>query len=130
MIRLKHILKEEVDPMQIAQPFISHFASEFKTKPKFKYLGLKNNEYVFTADVEDLGNLHLIFSEAKYMLRVTEKYAYVGIIYTLNGLEQFDATVCYIQRKDNKFSTKLFDDSDPDFSNAKTNFIKLIKIMV
>ena len=48
----------------------------------------------------------------------------------LNGLEQFDATVCYMKKTNGVIETKFFDDKDSDFSDAKTNFIKIIKVMV
>jgi len=72
----------------------------------------------------------MIFSEATLMARVNKDQAYFGIVYTLNGLEQFDATVCLIKNTKTGLETKLFDDSDSDFSDAKTNFAKLIKVMV
>ena len=72
----------------------------------------------------------MIFSEATIMARVSKDKAYFGIIYMLNGLEQFDATVCLIKKIDSNLEIKMFDDNDSDFSDAKTNFIKLIKIMV
>jgi len=130
MISLSSILKEEFDPTTVADPFFSEFSKSFKFKPTFKYIGLKNKEHVFTAPIEDIGFMKLIISDAVLMTRVTEKYAYFGIIYTLNGLEQFDATVCKMDKLKNQISIKLFDDGDSDFSNANTNFIKIFKIMV
>jgi hypothetical protein len=130
MIKLKSILKEEQTEAQLASPYFNEFSKKFNCAPMFKYIGLKNKEYVFTAPITDLGQLRHIISDAYYMARITEKYAYIGIVYTLNGLEQFDATVCYMKKTNGVIETKLFDDSDSDFSSSKTNFIKLIKVMV
>ena len=131
MIKLKSILKEEyLDPTLIAMPFFNEFYGQIHCSPEFKYIGLKDKEYVFTAPLKDLGELSHIISDAYYMARVTDKYAYFGIVYMLNGLEQFDATVCLIEKTGGTFETKYFDDKDPAFSDSKTNFIKMIKIMV
>lgn len=130
MIKLFEILKEEVNPINFGKEFFQEFNKQTDTKLTFKYLGLKNKEYIYTAPISNLGVLNLIISDAIVMARVTEKYAYFGIIYTLNGLEQFDATICVIKKIDGKLETKLFDDSDSDFSDAKTKFASLIKVMV
>jgi hypothetical protein len=132
MINLKQILSESdvVNPKQLAKPFFREFSKQMKTSPKFSYIGLKNKEHVFTAPIEDLGTLKLIFSKAEFVAKVCDKYAYFGIVYLLNGLEQFDATVCLINKTKNSFETKLFDDADSDFNNSKTNFSKIIKNMM
>lgn len=130
MIHLASILKEEIDPQAIAAPFFTEFVRTHKVKASFKYIGLKNKEYIFTAPISDVGFLDLIISDAVIMARVTENYAYFGIIYTLNGLEQFDATICRMDKTKNVITVKLFDDSDPDFSDKNTNFAKLFKVMV
>jgi len=130
MIKLKSILKEEQTETMVAMPYFNEFSTKFNCNPMFKYIGLKNKEHVFTAPITDLGQLKHIISDSYYMARVTEKYAYIGIVYTLNGLEQFDATVCMMKKNNGVIETKLFDDSDSDFTDAKTNFIKLIKVMV
>ena len=132
MINLKQILSESeiVDPKQLAKPFFREFSKQMKTSPKFSYIGLKNKEHVFTAPIEDLGTLKLIFSKAEFVAKVCDKYAYFGIVYLLNGLEQFDATVCLINKTKNSFEIKLFDDTDSAFNNSKTNFSKIIKNMM
>jgi hypothetical protein len=132
MMKLKRILSEGdvVDPKQLAKAFFKEFSKQMKTSPKFSYLGLKNKEHVFNAPIEDLGTLKLIFSKAEFVAKVCDKYAYFGIVYLLNGLEQFDATVCLIQKTNKGYETKLFDDSDSDFNNSKTNFSNIIKNMM
>jgi hypothetical protein len=128
-MKLKNILNENnvVDPMQLAKPFFKEFSKQMKTSAKFSYLGLKNKEYIFNAPIEDLGTLKLIFSKAEFVAKVCDSYAYFGIVYLLNGLEQFDATVCLITKTKNSYETKLFDDADSDFANSKTNFLNIIK---
>lgn len=132
MMKLKNILTENdvVDPKSLANPFFKEFSKQMKTSPKFSYLGLKNKEHVFSAPIDDLGTLKLIFSKAEFIAKVSDSYAYFGIVYLLNGLEQFDATVCLIQKNKNSFETKLFDDADSDFNNSKTNFANIIKNMM
>ena len=132
MMKLKNILNEEnvVDPKQLAKPFFKEFSKQMKTSPKFSYLGLKNKEHIFSAPIEDLGTLKLIFSKAEFIAKICDNYAYFGIVYLLNGLEQFDATVCLIKKSKNSFETKLFDDADSDFNNSKTNFSNIIKNMM
>ncbi len=129
MMKLKNILNESnvVDPMQLAKPFFKEFSKQMKASAKFSYLGLKNKEHIFTAPIDDLGTLKLIFSKAEFVAKVCDSYAYFGIIYLLNGLEQFDATVCLITKTKNSFDTKLFDDADSDFNNSKTDFSNIIK---
>ena len=129
MMKLKNILNESnvVDPMQLAKPFFKEFSKQMKTSAKFSYLGLKNKEHIFSAPIDDLGTLKLIFSKAEFVAKVCDSYAYFGIVYLLNGLEQFDATVCLITKTKNSFDTKLFDDADSDFNNTKNNFSNIIK---
>lgn len=132
MIKLKNILTESdvVDAKSLATPFFKEFSKQMKISPKFSYLGLKNKEHVFSAPIDDLGTLKLIFSKAEFIAKVSESQAYFGIVYLLNGLEQFDATVCLIQKTKNSYETILFDDSDSKFSNSKTNFANIIKNMM
>jgi len=130
MIHLASILKENNDPQTVAAPYFSEFSKTHKVKASFKYIGLKNKEHIFTAPISDVGFLDLIISDAVIMARVGESYAYFGIIYTLNGLEQFDATICRMDKTKEGISVKLFDDSDPDFSDKNTNFANLFKVMV
>jgi hypothetical protein len=131
-MKLKNILIENdvVDPKQLANPFFKEFSKQMKVSPKFSYLGLKNKEHIFSAPIDDLGTLKLIFSKAEFIAKVSDTYAYFGIVYLLNGLEQFDATVCLIRKSKNSYETTLFDDSNSDFNNSKTNFANIIKNMM
>lgn len=132
MMKLKNILTDNnvIDPKSLANPFFKEFSKQMKISPKFSYLGLKNKEHVFSAPIDDLGTMKLIFSKAEFIAKVSDSYAYFGIVYLLNGLEQFDATVCLIRKNKNSFETKLFDDADSDFNNSKTNFANIIKNMM
>lgn len=132
MMKLKNILNENdvVDPKALAKPFFKEFSKQMKTSTKFTYLGLKRKEHIFSAPIEDLGTMKLIFSKAEFIAKVCDSYAYFGIVYLLNGLEQFDATVCLIKKSKNSYETKLFDDADSDFNNSKTNFANIIKNMM
>jgi hypothetical protein len=132
MMKLKNILIENdvVDPKALAKPFFKEFSKQMKVSPKFSYLGLKNKEHIFNAPIEDLGTLKLIFSKAEFIAKISDTYAYFGIVYLLNGLEQFDATVCLIRKSKNSYETSMFDDSNSDFNNSKTNFANIIKKMM
>jgi hypothetical protein len=131
-MKLKNILIENdvVDPKQLAKPFFKEFSKQMKVSPKFSYLGLKNKEHIFSAPIDNLGTLNLIFSKAEFIAKVSDTYSYFGIVYLLNGLEQFDATVCLIRKSKNSYETTLFDDSNSDFNNSKTNFANIIKNMM
>jgi hypothetical protein len=58
---------------------------------------------------------------------IDEQKAYFGLVYLLNGLEQFDATVCLIRKSSDGYTVKPFDDGDSDFANSKTDFIGVIE---
>jgi len=126
----KSVINENIDTTAITKPYFTEFSKTFDIKAAFKYIGLKNKEHIFTAPLTDLGFLNLIISDAVLMARIGEDYAYFGIIYTLNGLEQFDATVCRMDKNKDEVTVKLFDDGDSDFSDKNTSFAKLFKLMV
>jgi hypothetical protein len=92
----------------------------------FKFLGVKSEESIFVADLTDFGMLDLIIADAKLYAKVTEKYAVFGVVYTLTGLEKFDATVCLMKQKDGQIERIMFDNKDKKNFDAKTtNFMKL-----
>ena len=133
MIKLKSIINENsiADTIaSMAAPYFEQFAESMAHVASFSYLGLKNGEHVFVAPLTKFGDLRLIIAAATLVARVQQDQAYFGIVYTLNGLEQFDATVCLIKKSKNSFETKLFDDADSDFNNSKTNFANIIKNMM
>lgn len=132
MIKLKSIIDENsiTDTIaSMAAPYLEQFAESMAHRASFSYLGLKNGEYVFVAPLTKFGDLRLIIAAATLVARVHQDQAYFGIVYTLNGLEQFDATVCVMHRTKAGIQVKLFDDADADFSAANTKFAKLIKTM-
>lgn len=120
--------EEGANPELIAIPYFREFQSKHGYKPLFKYIGLKNEEYIFVADLTDYGQLDMIVSDAKLYAKITEKYAVFGVVYTLTGLESLDATVCKMKQKDYQIETILFDNKDKKNFDAKTtNFIDLTK---
>jgi hypothetical protein len=123
-------VKTESTNMNNSNNFLQHFQSQTGITGDFKYIGSKNNERIYTMPLNDLGAMKLIISDAIIMARVSENYAYFGIIYTLTGLEQFDATILLLKMQDGKIESKQFDENDPDFSDSKTKFASLIKLMV
>jgi len=123
-------VKTESTNMDNSNNFLQHFQSQTKITGDFKYIGQKNDEKVYTMPLTNLGDMKLIINDAMIMARISETYAYFGIIYTLTGLEQFDATVLLLKMQNGKIESKQFDENDSDFSNSKTKFASLIKLMV
>lgn len=127
LIPLREADADTSTPELTALPFFREFQTKHGYKPLFKYLGTKNEQYVFTADVEDLGALELIFTEAQIMAKVTEKEAVFGMIYTSTGLEKTDATICKMKMKDGVIEVLHFDPKDNKNFDAKTcKFLALI----
>jgi hypothetical protein len=118
---------EASTPELIALPYFREFQTSHGYKPLFKYMGTKAEEHIFVSDVSDFGMLDLIISDAKLYAKVTEKEATFGIVYTLTGLEQFDATVCKMKQKNGQIENLVFDNKDKKNFDAKTtNFLKLL----
>jgi len=110
--------------------FFQKFQQETGISGEFDYIGLKNKEHIYTMPVEDLGDMDVVIANAVIMARISDDQAYFGIIYTLNGLEQFDATIVLLKRTFDGIVAKKFDDADPEFSDSKTKFLSLYKNMV
>lgn len=118
---------EQSNPELIATPYFREFQTSHGYKPLFKYIGTKGEQMIFKADVTDFGMLELIVTDAQLFAKVTEKEATFGIVYTLSGLEQFDATVCKMKQKDGQIEHIMFDNKDKKNFDAKTtNFIDLL----
>ena len=90
MIKLKSILFEEQDPFVVAMPYFKEFYSIHGYTLNFDYLGLKDEEMVFAADLKDLGQLSLIVTEAQVIARVTPKKALFGVclLYTSDAADE------------------------------------------
>lgn len=118
---------QATSPELIATPYFREFQVSHGYKPLFKFIGTKGEEHVFVADVTNFGELEMIISDAKLFAKITSKYAVFGIVYTLTGLERFDATVCLMKQKDGKIEQFMFDNKDKKNFDAKTtDFLKLI----
>ena len=130
LIPLKEYAVEDASagtPELVAQPYFREFQAAHGYKPLFKYLGNKGEQMIFTADLTDFGMLDMIISDAKLIAKVTEKEAAFGVVYTLTGLEQFDATVCKMKMKDGQIERMMFDNKDKKNFDAKTtNFIDVL----
>ena len=115
------------EPEMIATPFFREFQAAHGYKPLFKYVGTKADQFIFVADLTDFGMLDMIITDAKLFAKVTEKEATFGVVYTLTGLEQFDATVCKMKMKNGQIERMMFDNKDKKNFDAKTtNFINLL----
>ena len=126
LIPLREV-EEGPNPELIATPYFREFQTSHGFKSLFKYIGTKSEEHIFVADLNNFGQLDLIISDAKLYAKVTDKYAVFGIVYTLTGLEKFDATVCKMKQKDNQIERIMFDNKDKKNFDAKTtNFLKLV----
>jgi hypothetical protein len=114
-------------PELIATPYFREFQTTHGYKPLFKYLGTKNDQHIFVADLTDFGMLDLVIKDAQIMAKVTEKEGVFGMIYTLTGLEKFDATICKMKQKDGQIEHVMFDDKNKKEFDAQTNkFLDLI----
>lgn len=128
LIPLREVEEDKSTPELVALPYFREFQTTHGYKPIFKYLGTKGEELIFEADVEDFGMLDLIISDAKLIAKITEKTAVFGIVYTLTGLERFDATVCAMNQKDGVIEKIAFDNKDKkNFGASQTNFLKIIE---
>jgi len=130
LIPLKELAVEDVsatEPEMIATPYFREFQTAHGYKPLFKYIGNKGEQMIFVADLTDFGALDMIITDAKLFAKVTEKEATFGIVYTLTGLEQFDATVCKMKQKNGQIERMMFDNKDKKNFDAKTtNFVDLL----
>lgn len=130
-MKLKNLLKEvkeEASPELMALPFFREFQSAHGYKPLFKFLGTKNEEHIFTADMPDLGMLDLVIKDAMIMARITEKEAMFGVIYTCIDLDRCDIPVCKMKLKDNKVEVTIYDQKDKkNFSASATKFLDVIE---
>lgn len=128
LIPLREVEEELTSPELMATPYFREFQTAHGYKPMFKFLGVKNDENLFVADVTDFGMLDLFVSDAKLYAKVTDKYAVFGIIYTMTGLSKLEATICLMKQKDGKIETIMFDGKDKKNFDAKTvNFMKIIE---
>ncbi len=119
--------EDGLNPELMATPYFREFQTAHGYKPLFKFIGTKSEEHIFVADVTDFGMMELIVKDAKIYVKVTDKYAVFGMVYTLTGLERFDATICKMKQKDGQIERIMFDNKDKKNFDAKTtNFIKLI----
>lgn len=128
LMPLREVEEDKSTPELVGLPYFREFQTLHGYKPLFKYLGTKGEELIFEADVNDFGMLNLIISDAKLIAKVTEKTAIFGIVYTLTGLERFDATVCAMNQKNGVIEKISFDNKDKkNFGAAQTNFMKVIE---
>ena len=128
LIPLREVDEDQSTPELMAIPYFREFQTAHGYKPMFKFLGVKNEENIFVADLTKFGMLDLIVTDAKLYAKVTEKYAVFGVVYTLSGLESLEATVCLMKQKDGQIERIMFDNKDKKNFNAKANnFIKLIE---
>lgn len=128
LIPLREVEEELTSPELMATPYFREFQTAHGYKPMFKFLGVKNDENLFVADVTDFGMLDLFVSDAKLYAKVTDKYAVFGIIYTMTGLSKLEATICLMKQKDGKIERIMFDGKDKKNFDAKTvNFMKIIE---
>jgi hypothetical protein len=127
LIPLKEIEDIETStPELLALPYFREFQTAHGYKPLFKFIGIKDDETIFVADLTNFGILDVVIKDAKLYAKVTEKYAMFGIVMTLTGLDKIDATVCRMNQKDGKIERIMYDSKDKkNFDNKSTNFLKL-----
>ena len=127
LIPLREV-EDQSTPELIATPYFREFQAKHGYTPLFKYIGVKNQEHIFMADLEDLGAMNLIVAKAQIMAKITDKQASFGLIYTLTGLNQLDASICVMKQKDTIIELIPFDEKDKTNFDAKTTkFASLIQ---
>jgi hypothetical protein len=131
-MKLRDLIKlreaSETNHEQMAMPFLREFHTRYGYNVNFKFLGMKDEECIYVAPMSDLGMFEMIVSDAKIYAKITEKSAIFGIVYTLTGLEKFEATISAMKQKDGVVETILFDNSDKKtFSNKATDFLGIEK---
>jgi hypothetical protein len=126
LIKLKE--NSETSNEMMAMPFFKEFQTRYGYNVNFKFLGMKENECIYVAPLSDLGMFDMIVSDAKIYAKITEKSAIFGIVYTLTGLEKFEATISAMKHKDGVVETILFDNSNmKTFSDKATDFLGIEK---
>lgn len=126
LIPLREV-EDTATPELIATPYFREFQTTHGYKPLFKYVGTKSDQHIFVADVTDFGMLDMIVKDAQIMAKITEKEGVFGMIYTLTGLEKFDATICKMKQKDGQIEHVMFDNKDKKEFDAQTNkFLAII----
>jgi hypothetical protein len=131
-LKLRDLIKlreaSETNHEQMAMPFLREFHTRYGYNVNFKFLGMKDEECIYVAPMSDLGMFEMIVSDAKIYAKITEKSAIFGIVYTLTGLEKFEATISAMKQKDGVVETILFDNSDKKtFSDKATDFLGIEK---
>ena len=126
LIPLREI-EDTSTPELIATPYFREFQTTHGYKLLFKYVGTKADQHIFVADVTDFGMLDMIVKDAQIMAKITEKEGVFGMVYTLTGLEKFDATICKMKQKDGQIEHVMFDNKDKKEFDAQTNkFLAII----
>ena len=125
-------LNEDQSHELMCMEYMKKFSETAEYLPAFDYVGVKDDVYVYTADLTNMGELGMIVSKAKVVGLCTKKHAMFGVVYTLTGLEVKDATICKIKRTEKDGHTSLesisFDSEDnKNFSKEDTNFKKHLK---
>ena len=122
----------ESDHEMLCMEYTRKFSEVHGIQPLFKFIGLKGDVQVHTADITDIGEMSLIITEAKIVALVDKKQAMFGLMYTLTGLEKLDATICKMKRTEKDGHTTItyveFDSEDnKNFNKDNTNCIKMLK---
>jgi hypothetical protein len=122
----------ESDHEMLCMEYTRKFSEVHGIQPLFKFIGLKGDTQVHTADITNVGEMSLIITEAKIVALIDKKQAMFGLMYTLTGLEKLDATICKMKRIEKDGHTTItyieFDSEDnKNFNKDNTNFIKMLK---
>ena len=122
----------ESDHEMLCMEYTRKFSEVHGIQHLFKFIGLKGDTQVHTADITNVGEMSLIITEAKIVALIDKKQAMFGLMYTLTGLEKLDATICKMKRTEKDGHTTItyieFDSEDnKNFNKDNTNFIKMLK---
>ena len=135
MMKLKSLipLREVTESKEVSQPelaataFFNEFSSKHNCSPLWKFIGTKGECNVFCAEVDGLGAMSLVITEAKLVAKVEEKSATFGVVYTTTGLQEVEHPICSVKCTKEGYETIPFDSKDKqNFSASKIKFTNLI----
>lgn len=132
LINLIPIRESENNDDTLLLDYSRKFSEKYGLQPLFKYMGVKDDVQVYEAELADLGDLNLVFTEAKIVATISKKQAMFGIVYTMSGLARLDATICKMKRtdKDGHVTVELIEydrDDTKNFKKEDTKFKNIIK---
>lgn len=133
LIPINRTLIKESEEESLLLEYTRKFSEVCGIQPLFKHIGNKDGVEVYTSQLDNMGDMGIIVTDAKLVAMIDKKQAMIGLVYTLSGLEVLDATICKMKRKKMEYGNSIeyikFDAEDTkNFNSKNVNFKKLIHI--